>query len=741
MSQETALAPKLQQQLSFAFYGWALARVGCGVLLAILWLAPGSALWAQPDATAAPDQVTAPVWTQYGPVARYSHTAVFDPTTQQSIVFGGVATVSGTDLNDVWAGSTTGINLNFSQLLPTGIIPTARLGHVATYDANSNRMTIMGGGTGQPTTCVNDVWVLQNANGQGIPQWSSILPTGVAPPPRQFHTGVYDPNTNSLIVFGGSDCNGGVFNDVWVLSAANGQSGTAAWKQLAPSGAVPSARESSTAIYDSVNNVMTIYAGDARGNQLGDVWTLTNANGNGGTPAWKMLSPTGTAPMTRTSHTAVYDSAGNRMIVFGGLHGKSDLGDTWALTSANGLGGTPAWSQLKIRGTGPVLAHHSAVYNASNNNMNLFGGTGTQAKLATTDHYFTLTNANGTGSGSPKWSVDGPAVRYLHSAFYDAGNNSLTIFGGAHSQSALLYNDVWQQANVIGSNSLHWVNFALANGAPRPTPRYGHAGVWDSATNRMMMFGGFQSNPSKCVNDYWILQSANQAGGFWLQVSVKGTGPTARWLQASAYDSISNSLIVFGGSNCATTFDGDVWVLSNANSTTGTQAWAQLHPTGTAPQARESSSAVYDSATNSLIVFGGDAGTTHYGDIWVLAHANGQGGTPSWSQLTATNQGPAARSGHTAIYDATNNRMTIAGGYDGTNVMTDAWVLIGANGIRGAPTWAMLAPSNSGPAREFHSANYDPASNQLILFGGVGVVNPWTPESDIFSLTGANGLP
>ena len=40
-----------------------------------------------------------------------------------------------------------------------GTAPAPRFGHVATYDSNSNRMTVFGGGLGTPGTCTTTAWV------------------------------------------------------------------------------------------------------------------------------------------------------------------------------------------------------------------------------------------------------------------------------------------------------------------------------------------------------------------------------------------------------------------------------------------------------------------------------------------------------------------------------------------------------------------------------------------------------
>jgi len=675
-------------------------------------------------------------WTLLGPPSRQSHSAVWDPVSAQMIIFGGLETFTNTDLNDVWLGKTgTNLNDSFSALAPTGTPPQGRYGHVATYDSVSNRMTIFGGALGLPAPCANDVWILDGANGtNGTPNWIAFTPSGTAPAARIYTGGAYDPTTNSLIVFGGSDCSTGYFNDVWVLSNANGEVGTPAWTQLTTAGTPPAARESGSVVYDSVNNILMMYGGDAGGSPFGDIWILSNANGNGGTPTWIQLSPTGTAPMARTGQSATYDSSNNRMTIFGGIFSGITLTDAWVLTFANGIGGTPAWSQIPTQGTAPSVAYHSAVYDSKLDNLYVFAGISSASKLTTNDHAFTLQGANGISTKGFKWFLGGPPVRYSHSSFYDSVTGGLFVFAGAHS-GTLLFNDYWKASNVTASSNLTWTQL-LPKGT-KPSSRFGHTGLYDGTSNRLMVFGGGTS--SACFNDYHVLQNANTQGGTmtWVTVTPTGTLPGVRMRQASVYDSTTNSLIIFGGFNCKSTYYNDVWILSNANDLTATPNWTQLPTTGTKPSVRQNSSAIYDPTTNSLIIYGGDKGGTPTGDIWILANANGTGGSPIWTQLTPSNSGPVARSGHTATYDAVNNLMTIYAGFDGTNMLSDAWVLSGANGQAGSATWTQLP---SGQVRRYHSSVYDPASNQMVTFGGATSTKPLNPSSDVYVLSHGNGL-
>jgi hypothetical protein len=681
--------------------------------------------------------LNAQVWTLAGPQSRHSHTAVFDPTSKQMIIFGGQETSTDMDLNDVWLGVTSqDQNDRFTQLLPTGTGPKGRYGHAATYDPSSNRMTIFGGAEGLPSPCVNDVWMLDGANGNGSASWIAVTPTGTAPVPRVYHAAAYDPTTGTMIVFGGNNCSTGYFNDVWVLSSANGEEGTSAWRQLVTSGTPPAARESASAVYDSVNNILTIYGGDAGGAGFGDVWVLSNANGTGGTPVWTQLSPTGAAPKARTGQTAVYDGALDRMTIFGGVSLGQTLTDTWVLTAANGIG-KPGWIEIETATTAPSLAYQSAVYDPTVNDMYVFAGSSTANKLSTNSHAFTLSGANAIIEPGSRWLLGGPAVRYSQSAYYDSTTNDLFVFGGQHSKTNLDFNDYWQATDIIGSSNLKWTIIHPSGTVPKA--RFGHTGLFDSGSDRMMVFGGATGYPAPCVNDYHVLENANTVGGTptWVLLKPSGTLPAVRALHASVYDSVTNTLIIFGGYNCQASYYNDVWVLKNANDVSTLPSWTQLAPTGTIPEQRENSSAVYDSTTNTLIVFGGNAALNEFDDIWLLSNANGTGGTPAWTQLTPSNQGPSARSGQTAVYDSVNNRMTVYGGFNGSNILSDVWILSGANGHDGPATWSQGV---SGQPRQFHSSEYVSSSNEMITFGGTTNVNPLNPSSDIYTLTDANGL-
>ncbi len=175
--------------------------------------------------------------------------------------------------------------------------------------------------------------------------------------------------------------------------------------------------------------------------------------------------------------------------------------------------------------------------------------------------------------------------------------------------------------------------------------------------------------------------------------------------------------------------------------TTVAQAWSQAPGAG-GPQRRSGHACVYTGVSDRLILFGGVGEGGEFNDTWICEGSGG--GFISWSQLTTAGTPPAPRQGHAAAYDAGNNRLIVYGGSSAGNpsAFSDVWVLSNANGLGGTATWTQLAPGGGTPGpRTGGGAGYNPASNRLILFGGVYPPDPCNSASnDVWILSNANGL-
>jgi galactose oxidase-like protein len=395
-----------------------------GSLISALWLfsnvASGQMIGRKParfkgfQTAAASNEIAAPAvgpkWTLLFPThildERFAGAAVYDAPTNRLLVFSGSSLFDVP--NDVLSlSNANGIGTaDWTTVIPNGALgsPVGRTFHTAVYDAANSRMIVFGGCAFTGDLCsnyLNDVWVLTNANGvSGTPTWTQLAPTGAPPAPRWGQAAAYDPVNNRMIVYGG-DNQHIVFSDTWVLSNANGLSGTPTWTQLSPSGGPPEGQDSPSIVYDASNNLLIEFGGAAQnfGHDTNSVWTLSNANGVGGAPVWKKILANGSAgsPPKRDGFVSVYDSANNRMVVFGGNAdtptGFPGLNDAWVLADANGVSGTPQWTKLAPAGTKPGgRTAHVGGYDSTNNRLIIYGGGSWDADFFST---WVLTGANG----------------------------------------------------------------------------------------------------------------------------------------------------------------------------------------------------------------------------------------------------------------------------------------------------------------------------------------------------------
>jgi N-acetylneuraminic acid mutarotase len=179
-----------------------------------------------------------------------------------------------------------------------------------------------------------------------------------------------------------------------------------------------------------------------------------------------------------------------------------------------------------------------------------------------------------------------------------------------------------------------------------------------------------------------------------------------------AYDVPIGRVIMFGGTDLtngradAPLLD-DTWEYDpSAN------AWTKLNPTGGVPPARTASCLVYDPSTERVILFGGQGTGAILNDTWAYdPPAN------TWTDLDPTGDLPAARSAEQMAYDPFEEELIMFGGTSGgSSLLGDLWAYDPLGN-----TWTNLNPSGSAPAaRDACSLVYDPAAEEVILFGGTG---------------------
>jgi hypothetical protein len=407
------------------------------------------------------------------------------------------------------------------------------------YDPVRGRAIVFGGTCGSGYY-YNEAWTFVPGGPSNV-EWAVLPAAGEPPAARAYHTATYDPVRDRMIVFGGY--NGTTFlNDLWELSLA----GTPTWTQMTPAGTPPCVRGTHAAIYDPVRDRVIVFGGRTNSNAwLNEVWVLSLED----TPTWTQMAPAGTPPSVRQGMTAVYDEAGDRMLLFGGLNGTESFADVWALS----LGDTPAWTNLTPTGTSPAARYyHAAIYDPVRDRMVVSAGTNGSTSFA---DVWALSL-----SGTPAWTDltptdSNPGAVYGVCALYDPILDRMVTFGGYLSGFCL--NDVW--ALSLG-DAPAWIMLSVP-GTP-PAARDELAAIHDPVRDRMLVFGGYTLGRDgwPCSNDVWELSLPGTPA--WTQLVPAGTRPSRRWSVAAIHDQARDRMVIFGGREWGDVFRNDTWVLS-----------------------------------------------------------------------------------------------------------------------------------------------------------------------------------
>lgn len=214
---------------------------------------------------------------------------------------------------------------NWERVAPAGG-PTMRGRSSVAHDSMRNRMLVFGGLAGDPFSGaprLGDIWAFD----LDTDTWEEIVASGSGPTPRSEAAIGYDAARDRLIVSGG-DAGGLVgTNDLFALDLA-----TSTWSALDGTTG-PSPRYD--AGYVVFEGKLYIVGGaedggfDGSVDYFNDIWALDLA-----TDTWTEVVPHNApgSPNGRFGWSAFIDSAGRRIIVFGG-HDPTDLGnsnDVWA---------------------------------------------------------------------------------------------------------------------------------------------------------------------------------------------------------------------------------------------------------------------------------------------------------------------------------------------------------------------------------------------------------------------------
>jgi hypothetical protein len=180
---------------------------------------------------------------------------VFDPVNRHFVTFAGFTT-SGR-FEDTWTFNVDNMTWQDRTNNPH---PPKRCLHSAVFAGDLRKMVIYGG---QDTGPLDDIWTLNIDNYQ----WQNVTPA-VKPPARFWNSSVY--SGNGLIIFGGLGAN--PLGDMWKFSTANNQ-----WELVNQCVTIPNARWGHTGIYVPQQDRMIIFGGEGD-SSYNDTWQYSNVS-------------------------------------------------------------------------------------------------------------------------------------------------------------------------------------------------------------------------------------------------------------------------------------------------------------------------------------------------------------------------------------------------------------------------------------------------------------------------------
>lgn len=310
------------------------------------------------------------------------------------------------------------------ELTPaSGDMPVARTESTCVYDPVGHRLVLFGGKGGGTH---NDVWAFDLA----VYSWTRLHDgQGTAPSGRFTADGVYDAGAHSMVIWAGQGS--GFFNDAWAFDLTSNT-----WSRFVTGDPQPNIRYGTASVFDPLARDLVTFAGFTDGGRFQDTWRL-----DVDAAAWTEVTPASGSPQRRCLHSAVYDSAGHAMIMYGGqTSGPRD--DIWRFDLA-----TDTWTDLTpaTRPDGRYFAAH--VYDARGHRAIIFGGSSISGKQQDV-HAFDL--ADGTWSELLPLGV-APAPRQGAEGIYVESEDRMILFGG---NAAGNQNDVWALEDLSGDDAV-----------------------------------------------------------------------------------------------------------------------------------------------------------------------------------------------------------------------------------------------------------------------------------------------
>lgn len=221
---------------------------------------------------------------------------------------------------------------------------------------------------------------------------------------------------------------------------------------------------------------------------------------------------------------------------------------------------------------------------------------------------------------------------------FDAESSQLIRFGGRSSSNPKSKggHKIWEEGSLNETWAYDCNNDLWKEMTEGPSHRMGHQMVYNSAADRIIMFGGVGMQG---YNDTWAYDFNTDT---WTKMNP-GISPPRRYYHTMAYDIESDIVLVWGGNDLP---DKNMWAY-DINSDT----WEKL-VSQDGPAHRNFAEMVYDSKADRIIFYGG----FRMEDTWAYDY-----NTNSWVEMKP-DQSPGMLERFTMVYDPTSGKTILFGG-------------------------------------------------------------------------------